>query len=187
MGSLIDSTSSIDPGPAGDGYFSDEEARIVNNMVFGISSADDGGEKIAAAADGGSVDSGGGDDGNMEYLDGDLSTQFGRDHPHHGGQDRFFGQQQQQQQGLLTAGTGVAGAAVGSSPSKDQRQRRRRRRPRLLLLARLRLALRRSILRTSKAVPTMRFPQLVACGMVFACRAATANPWFGAASFVGAR
>lgn len=55
------------------------------------------------------------------------------------------------------------------------------------LAARVREAIRRSILRSSRAVPSMRFPQMLACGLVFTVRGLTCNPWYGAASFVGAR
>lgn len=55
------------------------------------------------------------------------------------------------------------------------------------LAARVREAIRRSILRSSRAVPSMRFPQMLACGLVFTVRGLTSNPWCGAASFVGAR
>lgn len=55
------------------------------------------------------------------------------------------------------------------------------------LAARVREAIRRSMLRSSRAVPSMRFPQMLACGLVFTVRGLTSNPWCGAASFVGAR
>lgn len=59
--------------------------------------------------------------------------------------------------------------------------------PRTTFLERARRTVRRSIMRSNRLVPSMRFPQMVACGFVFACRAITTNPWCGAASFVGAR
>eukprot|EP00903_Cladosiphon_okamuranus_P015230 g14076.t1 len=188
VGSVIDtasgssSSSSSDRGAADGqstrGYFSDEEERIIDNMMFGMSSAD-GETAMTAAAPGGA-----GGAGKIEFSEGDLSTQFGRDaaRGHH-------------HQGLLEAAAAGRGAANPAGVRQQQQQRGGRGRGRgqergarkLAFMARLRLAIRHSIMRTSKAVPTMRFPQFVACGMVFACRAATANPWCGAASFVGAR
>ncbi|CAN0327010.1 unnamed protein product [Ectocarpus sp. 12 AP-2014] len=148
-------------------------------MVFGMHSAAGGGGEITGAVDGGGGGGGHVSGGsNMGYSEGDLATHFGRDsrrghhHHHHDSGRPYAHQQHQWQQGLLTGGPGGL----------------RHRQPRLLALAaRARYAIRLSIMRTSKAVPTMRFPQMVACGMVFACRAVTKNPWCGAASFVGAR
>ncbi|CAB1120814.1 unnamed protein product [Ectocarpus sp. CCAP 1310/34] len=162
------------------GYFSEEEDRIIDNMVFGMPPAAGSGGETTGAVDGGGGGGGGGGHvsggSNMGYSEGDLATHFGRDarrgHHHHDSGRPYAHQQHQWQQGLLTGGPGGL----------------RRRQPRLLALAaRARYAIRLSIMRTSKAVPTMRFPQMVACAMVFACRAVTKNPWCGAASFVGAR
>ncbi|CAN0042403.1 unnamed protein product, partial [Hapterophycus canaliculatus] len=204
VGSVLDTASGADLGGGGGtrGYFSDEEDRIVDNMVFGMSSADGGEVTVLAGADAG--DSAG--SVQMGYSEEDLSTHFGRDANrghHHYPYNRYGGnsgtKDERQRlsehrhnhhhhhlvrQGSLTA----AGQAAAGGPSISFREEQQKRRPRMLALAwRVRLAIRRSIMRSSKAVPTMRFPQMVACGMVFACRAATRNPWCGAASFVGAR
>lgn len=178
VGSVINPASSGSDAQTR-GYFSEEEERIIDNMVFGMPSAAAGGGETTGAVDGGGGGGGHVSGGsNMGYSEGDLATHFGRDarrghHHHHHDSGRPYGHQQHQwQQGLLTSGPGSL----------------RHRQPRLLALAaRARYAIRLSIMRTSKAVPTMRFPQMVACGMVFACRAVTKNPWCGAASFVGAR
>ncbi|CAM9832439.1 unnamed protein product, partial [Ectocarpus sp. 8 AP-2014] len=181
VGSVINPASSGSDAQTR-GYFSEEEERIIDNMVFGMPSAAGGGSETTGAVDGGGGGGGGHVSGgsNMGYSEGDLATHFGRDarrghhhHHHHHDSGRPYGHHQHQwQQGLLTSGPGGL----------------RHRQPRLLALAaRARYAIRLSIMRTSKAVPTMRFPQMVACGMVFACRAVTKNPWCGAASFVGAR
>ncbi|CAM9912967.1 unnamed protein product [Ectocarpus fasciculatus] len=172
VGSVIDPASS-GSGAQTRGYFSEEEERIIDNMVFGTSSAAAGGGETTGAVDGGGVGGRVSGGSKMGYSEGDLSTHFGRDarrgHHHH--------HHHHQWQDLLTSG-----------PGGLRQQQQQSRRPRLLALAaRARYAIRRSIMRTSKAVPTMRFPQMVACGMVFACRAVTKNPWCGAASFVGAR
>lgn len=188
MGSVIESAGAAgaDDGQTR-GYFSDEEERIIDNMVFGMSSPDGGEATMAAAA----VPPDGTGGNEMGFSDGDLSTQFGTDaargHHHHHSHHHGSGSGQAQQQGLLKAAA-AAGGSTAPAGSRKQQQGRRGRGPRkLAFMARLRLAIRLSIMRTSKAVPTMRLPQFVACGMVFACRAATANPWCSAASFVGAR
>ncbi|CAM9768605.1 unnamed protein product [Ectocarpus sp. 6 AP-2014] len=182
VGSVINPASSGSDAQTR-GYFSEEEERIIDNMVFGMPSAAGGGGETTGAVDGGGGGGGHVSGGsNMGYSEGDLATHFGRDarrghhhhhHHHHHDSGRPYGHQQHQwQQALLTSGPGGL----------------RHRQPRLrALAARARYAIRLSIMRTSKAVPTMRFPQMVACGMVFACRAVTKNPWCGAASFVGAR
>lgn len=160
-------------------YFSDQEDRILDHMMFGAaSSPDDDSETSTGAAAGDEADA-------MGFSDGDLSTQFGRDAVR-GHQPRYGGGSQHHQH---QQGTSASASASHADPLRLERDRQQQqRRPRVLALAaRARLAIRRSIMRTSKAVPSMRFPQMVACGMVFACRAVTKSPWCGAASFVGAR
>ncbi|CAN0308728.1 unnamed protein product, partial [Laminaria digitata] len=183
-------------------YFSDQEDRILDHMMFGASSpgGEDGGdvstEAAAAAAAGDGTDA-------MGFSDGDLSTQFGRDavrghHQRYGGDGGGGGGARDDQEWETNRGRVEGGREQqhhhqqqpqqAGSASGDRQRQQQQRRPRMLALAaRARLAIRRSIMRTSKAVPSMRFPQMVACGMVFACRAVTKNPWCGAASFVGAR
>lgn len=160
------------------GYFSEPEARIIDHMMFGMSSpnrdddgenGDKGGDDSAAA---------------MGYSEVDLSTQFGRDaaRGHH---IEHSGAAQRHQRRLLELGSSDQS---GEQEEEDEEEELKQERPRMLALtSRARLAIRSSIMRTSKAVPSMRFPQMMACGMVFACRAVTANPWCCAAGFVGAR
>lgn len=160
------------------GYFSEPEARIIDHMMFGMSSTNGDGEE----GDGEEGD-GDGSAAAMEYSEIDLSTQFGRDaarghHVEHRG-----AAQQQQQHKMLELGPSARRGGQEQDDEEEQQERRRM----LALASRARLAIRRSIMRTSKAVPSMRFPQMMACGMVFACRAATSNPWCCAAGFVGAR
>ena len=170
-------------------YFSDQEDRILDHMMFGASSSPDDDSETptgAAAAAGAGAGAAGDETDAMGFSDGDLSTQFGRDAVR-GHQQRYGGGSQHYQQ--HQQGTSASASASHADPLRLERDRQQQqRRPRVLALAaRARLAIRRSIMRTSKAVPSMRFPQMVACGMVFACRAVTKNPWCGAASFVGAR
>lgn len=158
------------------GYFSIEEDRILDNMMFGTSSPESEGTSIVfTGADGGTE--------GMEYGESDLSTQFSSDaargrHSYDdrgdNGNDPATGRHRQESSALVL---------TSASHAREEE----RRRGRISFAARWRRAIRQSIMRSSKAVPTMRFPQTLACGMVFLCRAITKNPWCNAASFVGAR
>lgn len=203
-------TNDDDNGDPARDYFSDQEDRIVDNMLFAMAasasaSSSDGSEDATAGGDddddannnnniggGGRSSNGyaGDDSGDMEYAEWDLSTQFGRDtaRGHHRGVAAAVGDASSGAGKLLAALEPGSSSPSSSFSHSDQVPLEGESRPRVLALAaHARLAIRRSIMRTSRAVPSMRFPQMVACGIVFASRAVTANPWFGAVGFVGAR
>lgn len=157
------------------GYFSAEEARIVDNIVLDIPTSAPSGHGVRSSTDiGGSSSSSNStinfaDDGDNSsiriFSNGTISSSSPSSSP------RQTQQRQQQQQRYGSAATELG----------------RKRSETTTFVERARRAIRRSIMRSTRAVPSMRFPQMVACGFVFACRAITTNPWCGAASFVGAR
>lgn len=168
-------TAGEDPWNGGEdgsnGYFSAEEARIVDNIVLDIPISAPNGHVACSSADGSSNSSnstvncaGDGDNNNIRIFSNDTISSSG---PSSSPRQK----QQQQQQGYESAATEQGGKILKTTTFVERARR----------------AIRRSIMRSTRVVPSMRFPQMVACGFVFACRAVTTNPWCGAASFVGAR
>ena len=150
-------------------YFDVEEDRIVDDMMFGMSYS--AGEEHSMGGDCGT----GGSDDVMAYFEGDLST------------DDEWVAEGRQRRGELDQGERWQQGLTGRERMPFSGEPERRWPRKLALAVRARAAIRRSILQTSRAVPTMRFPQMVACGMVFAVRGLTSNPWCTVASFFGAR
>lgn len=154
MDSVIDTAAGTSDdleafGKTNDGYFSDEEARIIDGMMFDIT-APDGSQDVTLS---GEDDRGA---GAYDTAEGEL-----------GGV-------------VAVASSGRTGHGAGQGSRGEAK-------PRAPFAHRARMSIRRSIMRSNKAVPSMRFSQMVACGMVFAARAMTRNPLVTAIGFVSAR
>lgn len=144
-------------------YFSAEEARIIDNMMLGIALPEDGSPGYVEGAEG---DLGLGDGSRGTY---DLEARQGEG------------------TGSASDPTARGGPGGVASQGKLKPSSVKEAPGRTSLARRVRMAIKRSIMRSNKAVPSMRFPQMVACGMVFVSRAITRRPLLNAASFVAAR
>lgn len=146
-------------GKTNDGYFSDEEARIIDGMMFDITAPDGSQDVTLSGEDGRGA-------GTYEAAEGELGGVVA----------------------VSSSGRAGHGAVQGSAAAQGVRcSSRGEAKPRARFAHRARMSIRRSMMRSNKAVPSMRFSQMVACGVVFAARAMTRNPLVTAIGFVSAR